>query len=139
MLLEFCDRLPTGCERNAAISWLLRSLMVCPLKGAEAMIAVVELRQRLQPDSRPRNGRLRTMNDSLIQRICKKGADLGFLALLVASLALAVGGVSAERQRREVLLQQGGARKVDVAKIRQQISDGNLSPRKALFFRRMAP
>gem|GEM_PF-1460431 len=103
------------------------------------MIAVVELRQRLQPDSRPRNGRLRTMNDSLIQRICKKGADLGFLALLVASLALAVGGVSAERQRREVLLQQGGARKVDVAKIRQQISDGNLSPRKALFFRRMAP
>ncbi len=75
----------------------------------------------------------------ILDQMEKKSRDLIFVGLIVGCLLLAAGGIWSGIQKREALLVQGGARKVDLVKIRKQISDGDLSPRKALFYKKIRP
>jgi len=50
---------------------------------------------------------------------------------------IAVAAIHSEMDKREVLLHPGGARKIDLATVRKQISDGELSSKKALFFKKV--
>ena len=71
------------------------------------------------------------------RRILERPTDLLFIALLALSLLLAIGGLSGGLERRDALLLQGLARKVDVEKIRKQISESDLSAHKAMFFKKI--
>ena len=73
----------------------------------------------------------------LRELINNRPGDLLLVCIIVASLILAVAAISSELDRREAMLTVGGARKVDAAKIRRQISDGELSPTKALFYKKV--
>jgi hypothetical protein len=72
----------------------------------------------------------------LLHRIIEKPADMLFIGILVLSLMLAAGSVISKLTTREEALNTGGARKIDLPLVRGQISDGNLSDRKALYFRK---
>jgi hypothetical protein len=72
------------------------------------------------------------------RQIRERPFDLLFVAGIVLSLLIAIGALSGGLERRDALLTQGAARKVDVAKIRKQISDGDLSAHKALFYKKLA-
>lgn len=65
-----------------------------------------------------------------------RAADTALLVLLVCALLLATGAVMSNFERREALV-HGEGRKIEVGKIRKQISEGSLSPRKALFFKKI--
>lgn len=78
------------------------------------------------------------MNFPHWRQIQERPFDLIFIATIVLSLLIAIGALSGGLERRDALLTQGAARKVDVAKIRSQISDGDLSAHKALFYRKLA-
>jgi hypothetical protein len=75
----------------------------------------------------------------ILDQIEKRSRDLIFVGLILACLLLAVGAIRSELQKREAMLIQGGARKVDLTKIRKQISEGDLSSRKALFYKKIRP
>ena len=77
------------------------------------------------------------MSLSDLRRIQERPVDMLFIAILVLSCLLAIGGVGAGLERREALSLTGGPRKVDVVKIRKQISDGDLSSHKALFYKKV--
>ena len=77
------------------------------------------------------------MGSGMIDRLLDNPRDLVFIGLLGICLLLAIGGINAEREKKEALLQQGGARKIDLPLVREQISDGHLSPKKALFQKRV--
>ncbi|MBI5570976.1 MAG: hypothetical protein HY914_13615 [Desulfomonile tiedjei] len=79
------------------------------------------------------------MNRSAIKQVLERPVDLIFVALLALCLLMAVAGIGAGIEKREALLTPGGARKVDLVKIKKQISDGALSPRKGLFYRKIRP
>ncbi len=76
------------------------------------------------------------MDFSQWRQIQERPFDLLFIAVLALSLLLAIGALGGGLERRDALL-QGDARKVDVVKIRKQISDGDLSAHKALFYRKV--
>ena len=63
--------------------------------------------------------------------------DLLFVGAIVLSLLLAIGALSGGLERRDSLLTQGAARKIDEAKIRKQISEGDLSAHKAMFYKKV--
>ncbi len=73
----------------------------------------------------------------LRELINHRPGDLLLVCIIVASLILAVAAINSELDRREAMFTVGGARKVDAAKIRRQISDGELSPAKALFYKKV--
>ncbi len=77
------------------------------------------------------------MNFSHWRQIQERPFDLLFIAAIVLSLLLAIGALSGGLERRDALLLQGAARRVDVVKIRKQISDGDLSAHKALFYKKV--
>jgi len=77
------------------------------------------------------------MNLSGWRQIQERPFDLVFVATIVLSLLIAIGALSGGMERRDALLTQGAARKVDVTKIRKQISDGDLSAHKALFYKKL--
>lgn len=66
-----------------------------------------------------------------------RAADTMFIVLIFCSVMFAVGAVVSGLERREALVHREGGRRVDVEKIRRQISEGSLSPRKALFFKKV--
>ncbi len=70
-------------------------------------------------------------------RIPLKAADVALVVMLLCCLTLATAAVMSGFERREALIHREGGRKVDVEKIRKQISEGSLSPRKALFFKKV--
>ena len=63
--------------------------------------------------------------------------DLLFVGAIVLSLLLAIGALSGGLERRDSLLTQSAARKIDEAKIRKQISEGDLSAHKAMFYKKV--
>ena len=71
------------------------------------------------------------------RQIRERPFDLLFIAAIVLSLLIGIGALSGGLERRDALLTPGAARKVDVAKIRKQISDGDLSAHKAMFYRKV--
>ena len=71
------------------------------------------------------------------RQIRERPFDLLFIAAIVLSLLIAVGALSGGLDRREALLTQGAARKIDEAKIRKQISEGDLSAHKAMFHKKV--
>lgn len=77
------------------------------------------------------------MKISELLRSPLRAADTGLVVLLVCSVVFAAGAVMSGLERREALIHREGGRKVDVEKIRKQISEGSLSPKKALFFKKV--
>lgn len=71
-----------------------------------------------------------------VDKICCRARDLLFIGLVLTCVGLGVGAIVSGFEKREAALTYGGARKVDAARIRKQILDGSLSPRKALYFKR---
>ena len=69
----------------------------------------------------------------VIDRLRENPRDLVFIGLMGLCLLLAIGGINAELEKKEALLQGGGARKINLPLVRKQISEGHLSPKKALF------
>lgn len=77
------------------------------------------------------------MNSQALERIRRNAGDLLFIGIIVLCLALSIGGIISELEKREALLKQLGGRKIDISEVRKQISDGTLSPRKALFYKKV--
>jgi len=77
------------------------------------------------------------MNSRALERIRRNADDLLFIGIIVLCLVLSIGGIVSELERREALLKQVGGRKIDISEVRKQISDGTLSPRKALFYKKV--
>lgn len=77
------------------------------------------------------------MRISELLRAPLRAADTALIVLIVCSLVFVAGAVMSGLERREGLLHREGGRKVDVEKIRKQISEGSLSPKKALFFKKV--
>jgi hypothetical protein len=75
---------------------------------------------------------------SLLERFQKYPKDVFFVGLILLCLLLALVGVLSDVEKRE-LLAHGGARKIDLVIVKKQISDGTLSPHKALFYKRLSP
>ncbi len=73
----------------------------------------------------------------LAERFMQNPRDLALIALLLFCLFLAVGSIHSSLGKREMSLSEGGPRKVDLTTVRKQISDGDLSEKKALFYRRV--
>ncbi len=71
------------------------------------------------------------------EKLIRRQGDVFFVALLLLCVLLALGAVGSGLERSDLLLASGGARRVDITKIRKQISDGELSARKALFYRKI--
>ncbi len=71
------------------------------------------------------------------EKLIRRQGDVFFVAVLVLCVLLALAAIGSGLERGDLLLASGGARKVDITKIRKQISDGELSARKALFYRRI--
>jgi hypothetical protein len=68
--------------------------------------------------------------------LMKRPQDLVFVALLILCLIVGIASVGSQIDKRRVSLAPGGARKVELNKIRRQITEGHLSPKKALFYKR---
>lgn len=78
------------------------------------------------------------MNARITRELSRYFPDILFVALLIFCLILAVGGIRSSLDKRESLLAGSGGRKVDVDKVRKQITAGTLSPRKARFYKKIA-
>jgi hypothetical protein len=77
------------------------------------------------------------MNFSHWRQIQERPFDLLFVAAIVLSLLVAFGALSGGLERRDALLTQGAARKIDEARIHKQISEGELSAHKAMFYKKV--
>jgi hypothetical protein len=77
------------------------------------------------------------MNFSHWRQSQERPFDLLFIAAIVLSLLMAIGALSGGLERRDTMLTQGAARKIDEAKIRRQISEGALSGHKAMFYKKV--
>ncbi len=64
------------------------------------------------------------------------GADLIFVGLIAIALFFASGGIKTGFEKRYSGAGQGGARQVDLEKVKKQISEGDLSSQKALFYKK---
>lgn len=62
--------------------------------------------------------------------------DIALIVAIVFCLILALGSIFTEFQRTSVSHITGGARPVDIEKVRKQISEGELSPKKAHFYKK---
>jgi len=74
---------------------------------------------------------------SLVGRFRFGRVDAAFIALLAFCLILTLGGINAAMEKRKALILHGGGRQVDISLIRKQISDGDLSSKKALFYQKL--
>jgi hypothetical protein len=63
--------------------------------------------------------------------------DVAFIATIVLCLVLAAGAIFSSIETRYAAFAGLGGRKIDLAKVRKQISEGTLSGKKALFFRKV--
>ena len=77
------------------------------------------------------------MMESLYDRLKDRSKDFLFVGAIGLCLALGVGAIDASLEKQEALLIQAGARKVDLEKIRKQIREGQLSPKEALFYKKI--
>jgi len=77
------------------------------------------------------------MKASLIDKIQRQPRDFLFVMLILVCIMLAVGGIHSSLATRASHMMHGGARPVDAAAIKKQILDGNLSPHKALYYRKI--
>jgi hypothetical protein len=78
------------------------------------------------------------MSFSHWRQIRERPIDLLFVGAIVLSLLLAIGALSGGLERRDSLLTQSAARKIDEVKVRKQISEGDLSAHKAMFYKKLA-
>jgi hypothetical protein len=74
---------------------------------------------------------------TLLTRLHGRSEDLIFVGLLAVCLLLGAGAIHSGLETRELLLTAGGARKVDLKTVRKQISEGDLSSQKAVFFKKL--
>jgi hypothetical protein len=74
---------------------------------------------------------------TLLSRLRGRSEDLIFVGLLALCLVLGAGAIHSGLETRELLLTAGGARKVDLKTVRKQISEGDLSSQKAVFFKKL--
>ena len=77
------------------------------------------------------------MSLSISERYRQNPRDLTLIAVLLFCLILALGSIHSGLSRREAVIHEGGARKVDLTTVRKQISVGDLSAKKALFYKRV--
>ena len=77
------------------------------------------------------------MTRPMVERLVQHPRDLALVVLLFLCLMLSVAAIHSTLGKREALMQEGGARKVDLTTVRKQISDGELSEKKALFYRKL--
>jgi hypothetical protein len=77
------------------------------------------------------------MSFSHWRQIRERPIDLLFVGAIVLSLLLAIGALSGGLERRDSLLTQSAARKIDEVKVRKQISEGDLSAHKAMFYKKV--
>ncbi|MCA1961531.1 MAG: hypothetical protein LDL33_12130 [Desulfomonile sp.] len=77
------------------------------------------------------------MKVPFVDRLLQTPGDLSFIAVLAVCVLLAVTAVNSGFARKTALQQIGGARKIDLQTVRSQIHDGNLSSKKALFYKRV--
>jgi len=77
------------------------------------------------------------MNSRALRQIFKRPENLFLVVLMALCLLLAAGGIESAFEKREALFKQGGARKVDLVKVRKQMSDGFLSGKKAMFYKKV--
>jgi hypothetical protein len=78
-----------------------------------------------------------TQSQSIFDRLKDRSRDLLFVGAISLCLALGVGAIDSSLEKQEALLIQAGARKVDLEKIRKQIGEGRLSPKEALFYKKI--
>jgi len=74
---------------------------------------------------------------SLLEEMQWVERDLLLVGLMLVCLVLGIGAVFSSFEKREATVMIGGARKVDLAKIKRQIIDGNLSSQKAMFYKKV--
>ena len=72
----------------------------------------------------------------LPESLTKRPQDLVFVGLLLLCLIVGIAAVGSQIDKRRVSMAPGGSRKVELNKIRRQITEGHLSPKKALFYKR---
>ncbi len=77
------------------------------------------------------------MKASIGERMMKNVYDLAFVGIMCLCLVLAVGAVKVTLKERQVSVSGGGGREVDLPLVRKQMSEGALSERKALYFRKI--
>lgn len=77
------------------------------------------------------------MNSHRVHEILQKPENLLLVALMTFCLVLSAGGIESGLEKREALFKHGGARKVDLVKVRKQMSEGTLSGKNAMFYRRV--
>ena len=70
------------------------------------------------------------------ESLMKRPQDLVFVCLLLVSLIVGIVAISIQIDQRRVSLAPAGARKVELRKIQRQITEGHLSPKKALFYKK---
>ncbi|MEW6352539.1 MAG: hypothetical protein AB1646_26125 [Thermodesulfobacteriota bacterium] len=75
----------------------------------------------------------------ILSRLNQTPGDLTFVGLLLCCVLMAVGGIRWNIEKQTSATQAGGARRIDLPQIRKQISEGELSSKKAMFFRKVAP
>lgn len=77
------------------------------------------------------------MNSALVSDMIGSPRNWAFVGLLSLCLALAVAAVLLNLREREAAFTGPGGRKVDLPQVRKQVSEGALSPRKALYYRKV--
>ncbi|MBM4325714.1 MAG: hypothetical protein FJ118_01005 [Deltaproteobacteria bacterium] len=77
------------------------------------------------------------MMGRLVARLRGRTEDLIFVGLLALCVVLGAGAVRSGLETREMPITAGGARKVDLKTVRKQISEGELSSQKAVFFKKL--
>ncbi len=80
-----------------------------------------------------------SVSDSIFTRVSHSPGDRAFLGLLLCCVLMAAAGIWWNIEKQAAIAQPGGARKVDLKQVRKQISDGELSPKKALFYKKVSP
>lgn len=77
-----------------------------------------------------------TAKQPLAAKLGLKASDLPFIGAIVLSVVIALAAINSEFEKRAASLHPAGGRKIDIEAVRRQISDGELSSKKALFYRK---
>lgn len=77
------------------------------------------------------------MRVSIPEKLRNNPRDLVFAALICLCMVLGAGAVKMGLEQRAASMAAVGGRKVDLPSVRKQISEGVLSERKALYFRKV--
>ncbi|MFH1113796.1 MAG: hypothetical protein V1792_07730 [Pseudomonadota bacterium] len=75
------------------------------------------------------------MKASPFDRVPQRHRDFLLVGLILLCILQALCAVHSGLVHSESVMNRGGARSVDAAVIKNQILDGSLSPRKALYYR----